>query len=854
MANDEFRLLLIEDSPMDADLILHALAGLDAALTSECVASELALRESLARRPPDLVLSDFSMPGFSGQEALRIVRELNPDIPFIFVSGTIGEELAIEALQQGAADYVLKDNLRRLPASIDRALRTTRERSRRQQAEHALRESEERFRTIVETTEDWIWEMDAAGRLTYSNHGVVQLLGRSAEALLGCDMLDLVLAEDRASIGTELAGHAARKSGWRNWLIRWRHHDDSVRVRESSARPLLDETGALTGYRGIDRDVTQRIRQDQKLRQMARIQAVLSALGNAILRASEPRKLLDMVCRLAVEQGEFAAATLVESGPDSGGRHATSHHGDPRLLALVERGIAAGGHGLRVLPTDRHVLIEDAQSPRLDAAVRAVLAGCGVHAQIAVPLGAGPWGRLVLHSCQPQAFDADEIALLERLGADIDHALDFISKSERLEFLAYHNSLTGLPNRTAFRDLLGARLEQAPQVIALVDIANFHNFNDSRGHEFSDELLRAVGRRLLDSFGPEMLLAQLGDERFALALPDPGAIGETVRQMEALFEHSSRQPFSVHGEEIYVDLRCGVLQAPRHGIDAEAVERNALSALAEARNRHQRVTAYCEEFSNRAHKRLRLERELRHAIDTEQFDIFLQPKFNARSNSLTGAEALLRWRHPEHGLVSPADFIPVLEDTGLIVPAGRWVLRSVLAISRRWRECGHAGLRIAVNVSARELRQEGFVADISALLQEQGPDHDLDIEITESLLMDDIDRSIVVLQALRDQGCSVSIDDFGTGYSSLYYLSRLPADVLKIDRSFVAGLAYSPESLALVTNTISLAHSLGLRVVAEGVEEEEQSKLLRLLRCDELQGYLLGRPLPVAEFERKFIL
>jgi EAL domain-containing protein (putative c-di-GMP-specific phosphodiesterase class I) len=215
---------------------------------------------------------------------------------------------------------------------------------------------------------------------------------------------------------------------------------------------------------------------------------------------------------------------------------------------------------------------------------------------------------------------------------------------------------------------------------------------------------------------------------------------------------------------------------------------------------------------------------------------------------MVGAEALIRWRHPQRGLVSPAEFIPVLEDTGLVVPVGRWVMATALAAALEWRR-HRPDLRIAVNISAREMRNSSFLDQCRELLEPHAGDPPIDIEVTESVLMDNVEHSVRLLDGLRQFGCQVAIDDFGTGYSSLSYLARLPVDWVKIDRSFTMLLTHSPETVALVTNVISLSHSLNLQVVAEGVEEEEQAKLLRLLRCDQLQGYLLGRPVPAAEFE-----
>jgi EAL domain-containing protein (putative c-di-GMP-specific phosphodiesterase class I) len=297
-----------------------------------------------------------------------------------------------------------------------------------------------------------------------------------------------------------------------------------------------------------------------------------------------------------------------------------------------------------------------------------------------------------------------------------------------------------------------------------------------------------------------------------------------------------------------VDLRAGLALYPDHATDAEALERSAMAALAEASRRGVSIHAFNDEMRGRASAWVRMEQDLRRAIDAGEFELFHQPKFDARHHRLVGAEALLRWRHPERGLVSPAEFIPVLENTGLIVPVGRWVMAEALRTATEWRAAGHPRLRIAVNLSARELRHPRFIDQCRELLSPFAGDPPLDIEVTESLLMDDLDQSLHLLDALRDLGCSVSIDDFGTGYSSLNYLARLPVDEIKIDQSFTAVLTQSPETLALVTNIIGLAHSLSLRVVAEGVEDEEQGKLLRLLRCDQLQGYWLGRPVPAAEF------
>ncbi|MGH8028793.1 MAG: EAL domain-containing protein, partial [Arenimonas sp.] len=793
MAHDDLplKVLLVEDCVEDVTLALRALRGLARPVQSETVASERALREALQQFAPDIVLSDFSMPGFSGQEALVIVHDFDPDLPFIFVSGTIGEELAIEAMQRGAADYVLKDNLRRLQPAVERALRTASERAERLGIQRALRASEERFRSIVEATEDWVWEVDAHMRHTYSNRSVRTILGYEPDELLGRSILEFMTPLQRDKTLAELP-MLARGSGWSGRVRDFVHRDGSARHLECNGHPLHDEHEALMGFRGICRDMTLRLQQEAKIDQLARIQAVLGALGNVVLRARDTGDLLEMACRLAVEQGHFRAAVI--STRDQHGRLApTCHFGDAAITSVVvglgALPLDAPGPselpGQRAMREGRKVVVPDLAKADLPAGVRKAMLRAGAAAQIALPIGAGePWGVLALYSAKAQEFDDEEIALLERLTAEIDYARDFIVKSERLEFLAHHNPVTGLPNRAAFQDLLVARLDQGPMLVGVLDFVRFHYVIDSRGRAFAEKLLATVGDRIEAHLGRKALFAHPSGTTYLFAVPAPQGLAPALAAIEQVLEECARTPFAIDGEQIHIALRGGVALAPGHGKDLDTLERHAVTALTEATKRDLPLVAYSEELHNRAERRILLDRELRTAIDEKQFELFLQPKFDARDRRLTGAEALLRWRHPERGLISPAEFIPILEETGLITQAGYWVMATALALLGRWRAAGRDVLRVAINVSARELRQEGFIDRCTALFELQHADHGLDIEVTESLLMDDINLNIRVLDALRVLGCQIAIDDFGTGYSSLNYLARLPADVLKVDQSF----------------------------------------------------------------------
>lgn len=802
------------------------------------------------------------MPGFGDHEALSIVQAHDPLLPFVYVAGTVGEEVAIEAIRRGAADFVLKENLRRLPSVVGRALESARERRERLRIEAALRESEERFRSIVENSHDWIWEIDRDARLTYCNAAVERMLGHAPERLLGQDCLQLPHPHDRTEVARRLPALIEHGGGWRGWRLHWLHRDGSVRVVESTGEALRDAQGRVRGFRGVNHDITELLQKKDRIQHLARLHGVLSALGNAVLRAGTRQEVLDAACRVAVEQGGFLAACIGEPGAGGQDVRLSAWYGDAAAIAAVaeigRRGQAdpvRPSPGTRALQRNEWTVAADLASAAEGVPdwAAAMAREAGIAAQLVVPAGDPPWCALGLFAATPQAFDEEERALYKRLADEIDYAADFIAKSERLEYLAYFDPLTGLPNRASLQAHLQTRLERERVALAVLDLERFGAINESRGRAFGDRLLAAVGEHLRRLIEGHAMLARLEADSFALAWPAEGDADHELARMEALLQQLNRTPLALDGDPMRVRLNGGLAIGPDHGADPETLEHAAVAALAEARKRRVRAMAFGAELRGRAAQRLQLEEELRRAVERGEFELHDQPKVAAETHRLVGAEALLRWRHPERGRVGPAEFMAVLEDSGLIVPVGRWALREALRTALAWRE-HWPGLRLAVNVSARELQHAGFLEHCSGLLAPfAGESPPLDIEVTESLFMEDINQTIALLEEVRALGCRVAIDDFGTGYSSLNYVARLPADELKIDLSFTRLMTQSPETLALVTHIINLAHSLGLRVVAEGVEDEEQAKLLRLLRCDVLQGFLLGPPLPASEFARRLL-
>jgi len=450
--------------------------------------------------------------------------------------------------------------------------------------------------------------------------------------------------------------------------------------------------------------------------------------------------------------------------------------------------------------------------------------------------------------------------LLTELTDDIAFAIDHIAKGEKLSYLASYDALTGFANQSLFLQRLQAKLssrrdEQLKQAVFVLDIERFKSINDAFGRNAGDELLQRIADRLVQAGGGDASrFARLGADRFAIVASDMESVEQVGRYVEQRLDATFRETFRIQDHDLQVFVKVGIALFPDDGADAETLLRNAEAALKKAKGSGARYLFFTQAMTERVAERLSLEQRLRHALDAEEFVLHYQPKINIASGAITGAEALIRWNHPQTGLVPPMEFIPILEETGLIHDVGNWALRKSIDDYLRWRKAGLYAPRIAVNVSPLQLRDRRFIAVIEQVLSvdERAADG-LELEITESLIMEDVRHSIAILQAIRAMGALIAIDDFGTGFSSLSYLSKLPVDTLKIDRSFIIDMTVSPEGLALVSTIVSLSHSLRLKVVAEGVETEQQSRMLGLLGCDEMQGYLFSRPVPADVFEAKFL-
>jgi diguanylate cyclase (GGDEF)-like protein len=505
-----------------------------------------------------------------------------------------------------------------------------------------------------------------------------------------------------------------------------------------------------------------------------------------------------------------------------------------------------------MVQTRRPAITSDAlNDPRLG--FRDALAKLGINSAAFLPLIAGDRviGAMAMYSPLKSHFDEAEVKLLSELAADISFALEHLEKSERAAYLALHDELTGLANRRLLTERLVQFLNTAGHArgklaLALLDVERLRAVNKSLGRRAGDALLRQVGERLARAAGASAT-ARIASNNFVVVLPTVRDAPDAGRAIGALTRACLAEPFIVDGTELRVRVKTGLAMFPNDGVDTETLLVNAEAALRKAKATGERQLFYTPDLTDRTGAWLPLEARLMRALENGELVLHYQPKVDTATRHIVAVEALLRWQSPEFGLVPPARFIPLMEETGMILDAGGWAMRRAALDHRMWTEQGLGALRVAVNVSPIQLRQGDFVQAVEQAVREGVTPTGIDLEITETLVMQDVEENIRKLRQVRELGIEVAIDDFGTGYSSLGYLAKLPVQALKIDRSFIVPLLKDAAAPTLVQTINSLGHTLGLKVIAEGVEEEEQAEYLHRLGCDQFQGYLVSRPVPFEE-------
>lgn len=642
-----------------------------------------------------------------------------------------------------------------------------------------------------------------------------------------------------------------------------RHHENEILTRSGERRMirwnnsvLRDLSGRVSGTVSIGEDLTERLAQSRQIQRLSRARQILTSINQLVTRVSDRRTLFEDVCRIVFEEGHFLMAWI--GLKDADGRLSVSavrgrDEGYTRAI-LDSLDDNTRGPALSLLESGKAIVCNDIEADVLMAPWRGAALDRGFRSMGCFPLreSGETVGSLCLYSSEKGAFDAEECRLLEEACTDISHALIFIARDDRLGYLESYDPITRLMNRNRFKErladaLLVARQRHRRLAVLKVDFARFKMVNDTLGHAGGDEVLRLLAERLASLAGGHQQVGRADGDRFAILIEDFADPAELRARLERHLWPQLSLPFVVAGHEIRSGIRMGISQFPDDGEDPDALLVNAESALRFAKVRTEREVFFRREMRPDPGK-LSLEGQLRRALERKEFVLHYQPKIDLAQGTVCGAEALMRWESPEMGLVAPGRFVPLLEETGLIVDVGRWVMQQAIADHSRWREQGLHLDKVAVNVSPLQLRQPDFVETLENVLLGRGLPG-FQIEITESMLMGDADRMIGNLERIRSLGVDIAIDDFGTGYSSLAYLVKLPVSTLKIDRSFVVAMSTDSGTLEIISTIISLAHSLKMTVVAEGVDSKEQLGILRQMRCDQMQGFLFSKGLPAAEFE-----
>jgi diguanylate cyclase (GGDEF)-like protein len=618
----------------------------------------------------------------------------------------------------------------------------------------------------------------------------------------------------------------------------------------------------------LERELEERVKlRTAEVTRLTRVLQMLSGINAALLRIQDRDHVMSEACRLAQVVGGYRLAMVALVEPTTRMARPVGWAGSDFLAApnadflIADRESADTSLMGRVIRTGEPVLCADVEQFPYVIDHRRELLAAGIQSLACIPLKVDGTsiGALLFGSGANDVIGLDQMVLLEEVAANLAFALQYLNQHDAVQFLSYFEPLTGLANRALFCErlarLLNRGVQSLPRLgITVFDIAHLAVINDSLGRHSGDRLLQLIADRLKARFPDSEQLADLGGGTFVcLRAIDERSDSDTLTTYDDLTRLFAA-PFNIDGQQIVTEIKCGVACYPDDGADANGLVQNAESALKVAKASGERYLHHRIEMNSELARRVALERRLRRALEDGQFSLYYQPKISLLTGEVAGAEALLRWQDPEHGLISPAEFLPLLESGGLMHATGAWVVRQAVADCHNWRRRGLPPIRLAVNMSPSELRRRNVASDVLDAVDDLAGSASwgIDIEITEGALAGDAAPCIHALRLLRAAGLRIAIDDFGTGFSSLARLSELPIDTLKIDQTFTSRLSTDPNCGTLVSTIISLAHAFEMTTVAEGVETREQLEHLQLLGCDESQGFLHCRPLPKADFEKWF--
>ena len=713
---------------------------------------------------------------------------------------------------------------------------------------------------LMDQVPDYLWIKDTAGRFVAANKALaVDNALADGAALIG--KTDFDLHEPKKAKAFFASEQAIFKSG-QPMLDHEEYVLDSTgrgKWLSSTKIPVRGANGEITGLVGIARNITERKRSDHVRLEQARILELIAVKTSL-------QKVLDSLVRMVETQIEGVCGSVLLLDADGIHLRQSSVPKLPDGLKMALDGVCIAANanpGEAALFLQKAIVVKDVICDPIWADHRDLLRSMEIWSCWLVPILSHSGmllGAFAMYSRYARRPAPCETAIFKSTARIAGIAIERQQAEDRIQFLAHHDVLTGLPNRAVLNDrlsqaILNAQRNARSVTVAFLDLDNFKMVNDSLGHTAGDELLKTIARRIAGCLRASDTVVRLGGDEFVILLPDQPAdarAGNTIFHKK--LEAAIGEKVTHGGVDFQVTCSTGIASFPADGFDADTLLKHADSAMYAAKNKgRDNVQFYTSQMSAEVDGKLSLHDELRKAVARGEFHLLYQPQVDMRTGRIFALEALVRWDHPARGIVAPSTFIPVAEETGLIVAIGDWVLRTACRQNKAWQDAGLPPVTVCVNVSARQFREKTWVGSVVATLQDSGlkPEY-LELEITESMILHNDSVAIAKMQELGDLGVRFAIDDFGTGYSNLGALQSYPVSRLKIDRSFVGKLPGDENDIAIARAVISLGQQMNMRVIAEGVETEQQLALLKANNCDEMQGYLFSRPVPVAEVARLF--
>lgn len=813
--------LLIEDAPVDAKLIQRAFADeISHSFRLEWVTSLSAGLERLGKKGIEIILLDLSLPGHLGIEAFDQIMLTAPNCLTLLLTDAHNEEIAKQVVQRGASDYFLKSHIDNY--WLPRALRCVFE---HRVAEDSLRRAETRFRAMSDASPLGIFVSDALGHCIYTNSAYHRISGFSFEEALGTQWSGAIHHQDRKRVFSEWLAAAHSHKPFQSEFRFLRGDQKVVWARVNAA--AMREGNKLLGYVQTIEDITQRKYAESKLRatqaalyeEKERAQVTLNSIGDAVL-STDVTSRITFLNRVAEKMTGWTCQDAVGRPLDE-------------VINIIDG-------------NTRH----PAENPLLSALT--------LNKTMTMALGH------ILVRRDGVEYDIEDSAspIHDREGRTVGAVMVFQDVSEtrgmalKMSYLAQHDFLTNLPNRALLNDRLAQAIMLAHRhgkqlAVIFLDLDRFKHINDSLGHAIGDKLLESVAERLVTCVRSSDTVSRQGGDEFVILLSSVEHAEDTVLTANKMLT-TLALPYLIGQHDLHITASIGISTYPDDGKDVEALIKNADIAMYHAKgNGRNNYQFFKQDMNARAVERQSIESSLRRALERHEFVLHYQPKINLETGAITGTEALIRWRHPYLGLLPPAQFVPIAEDSGLIVPIGAWVLREACRQARAWQDAGLCALPVAVNISAVQFKHRDFLKILDSILMDTGlAPRFLELELTESVLMQDAESAASLLQALKTRGVQLAVDDFGTGYSSLSYLKRFPIDTLKIDQSFVHDLTTDPDDAAIVSAVISMGKSLKQRVIAEGVETRAQFAFLQAHCCGEGQGYYFSPPVAAQDIAK----